>query len=155
MDINDLRKEYNRLSKLYKLPDFIYLNERFEIEKIERESGCLLRVIRKVMMEKIINSLNFIELLINPVNAPRMYFAYARTISADERKSIEEIYAAFTELSILSIEMEIDYSERKEAEAIKKISEVWNTQMPKFKTILSNMKKPAAISAKKEKSYFG
>ena len=155
MDITELKKSYDLLAKKYKLPSFENMNENFEIDKIEKDTISLLRVVRKVMMEKIVNSLSFLELLINPANTPRMYLAYAHSISADDRKTIEEIYTSLGDISLISLDLEIDYSEKSEAEVIKKIANAWNEQKPRFKKILGNMKKPNNISAKKEKTYFG
>ncbi|MEK6850682.1 MAG: hypothetical protein AABX85_03855, partial [Nanoarchaeota archaeon] len=118
MDIKELRKSYETLAKKHKLPNFEYLNENFEIDKIEKDTECILRIIRKVMMEKVVNSLSFLELLVNPSNTPRIYLAYAHSISAEDRKIIEEIYTALGNISLISLDLEIDYSEKSEAEMI-------------------------------------
>ena len=70
MGLKELKKKYADLSKKYKLPNFVNLNEDFEVEKIERDTDLLLKAIRKVMMEKIVNSMSFLEMLLNPVNSP-------------------------------------------------------------------------------------
>lgn len=155
MDVEQLKKEYAKLGKSYKLPSFKELNEEFEIDKIERESDCLLRIIRKVMMEKIVNSLGFLELILNPVNAPRIYLNFIKSVDSIDKENIEKIYSAFSELSIGSIELEIDYSEKREAEMVKKIFESWNSVKPDFKAIITSMKRPGAVINRKEKSYFG
>jgi hypothetical protein len=156
MEIKELKKAYEILAKKHGLPGFRELNENFEIDKIEKETDCLLRIVRKVMMEKIINSLNFLEMLLNPVNTPRLYANYARSMSSDDRKEIDKIYDALGKLSIASLDLEIDYSEKKEAETINNICKVWNSAKPGFRKILSSLKVPngSAVS-KKEKSYFG
>ena len=155
MELKDFKKSYSVLSKKYRLPSFEKLNENFEIDKIDKDTDYILRLIRKVMMEKIVNSLSFLELLLNPVNAPRMYLSYVRAISQDDRKNIEEIYNSLGNVSVLSLDLEIDYSEKAEAQMINEISKSWEEQKPRFRKILSNMKKPNNSSAKKEKSYFG
>ena len=63
-DLKDFRKMYEGFEKKYDLPKFTELNGDFEIDKIDKESQYFLRVIRKVMMEKVVNSLNFLEMLI-------------------------------------------------------------------------------------------
>lgn len=155
MDLKELKKQYVVLMKKYNLPAFADINENFEIDKIEKDTDCLLRLIRKVMMEKIINSLSFLDLLLNPVNTPRMYLAYARSLPIDDRKTIEEIYNVLGNISLISLDLEIDYSESKEAEMIKKIFASWQAQKSRFRKIMANMKIPNKLSAKKEKSYFG
>ncbi len=155
MTPSELKKLYIPLGKKYKLESFEYLSDNFEIDKIDRETESLLRLIRKVMMEKIVNSVNFLEMLLNPVNAPRMYLSYARSLSQEDRKVIDEIYSALGEISLLSLDLEIDYAEKKEAEMINVIVSTWESCKPKFRKILSGVKKPASAVAKKEKSYFG
>lgn len=155
MELKEIKKEYEKLAMKYKLPGFGELNENFEIEKIEIESDTFLRAVRKIMMEKIVNSLGFIEMLLNPMNAPRMYLNYLRVMTLDDKNSIDKIYSSFADLSVLSLEREVDYDEKAEAELIKKIVKTWNEAKPEFRKILTNIKKPNSTDLKKEKSYYG
>jgi len=155
MDLVDLKKEYRVFSKKYELPSFEDLNDNFEVDKIDKESDTLLRVFRKVMMEKIISSLGFVEMFFNPMNAPRMYLNYIKSMSAEDKKSIEKIHSVFSEVSLAALGREVDYSEEKEAELIKKIFESWNSVKSDFRKILKNMKNPVENSTNKNRSYFG
>lgn len=155
MELIEIKKKYLTIQKKYSLPAFDYLNQNFEIDKIDRETECLARLIRKVIMEKIVNSISFLELLMNPMNAPRMYMGYVRSLTQDDKKIIEDIYSVLGNISLASLNLEIDYSEKKEAEMINEISSVWESIKPKFRKILTDMKKPNSTLAKKEKSYFG
>mgnify|MGYP001564619655 CR=1 FL=1 len=154
VNLTEFKKQYNEFMKKYNLPSFKELNENFEIDKIDRETECILRIVRKVMMEKIVNSLGFLEMLINPMNAPRIYLSYIKSITNEDKQSIEKIYTDLGEVSLFSLDLEIDYSEKKEAELIKRVFNVWNSLKPEFRRIMENMKKPGIIE-KKEKSYFG
>jgi len=155
MDLVDLKKEYRGFSKKYELPSVEDLNDNFEVDKIDKESDTLLRVFRKVMMEKIISSLGFVEMFFNPMNAPRMYLNYIKSMSAEDKKSIEKIHSVFSEVSLAALGREVDYSEEKEAELIKKIFESWNSVKSDFRKILKNMKNPVENSTNKNRSYFG
>ncbi len=155
MNLKELKISYNELAKKYKLPNFKDLNENFEIDKIDKETDYLLRSVRKVIMEKIVNSLSFLETISNPVNAPRMYMQYAKVMSAEDKKDIDFIYSSLGEISLHSLDLEIDYSEKKEAEVIKRIFSAWSSIKPKFRSILTSMKKPNESIIRKEKSYFG
>ncbi|MBS3091659.1 hypothetical protein J4217_04415 [Candidatus Pacearchaeota archaeon] len=155
MNLKETKKEYSALAKKYKLPEFNKLNEEFEIEKLEHESETLVRAIRKIMMEKVINSMNFLEMLLNPMNAPRMYMMYVRAMQIDDKKDIDRIYDSFATLSLDALANEIDYSEKNEAELIKRIFAVWNALKPEFRRIIASIKKPISNDIKKEKSYFG
>lgn len=155
MELKDLKKEYGVLAKKYKLPSFQEVNENFEIDKIDKETDCLLRLVRKVMMEKIVNSLSFLELLLNPMNAPRIYLDYIKSSISEDKKEIDKIYTSLGALSLASLDLEIDYTEKKEAEMIRRIYDSWIALKPEFRKILKNMKHPNNIIVKKEKSYFG
>src|SRR5688572_7419537 len=108
MELECLKKEYEVLAKKYSLSSFNDLNNDFEIEKQDKQSDTLLKVIRKIVMDKIVNSITFLEMLVNPINAPRMYLPYIRAMSVEDRKSIEDIYNVLAELSLLSLDLEID-----------------------------------------------
>jgi len=154
MELSELKKEYARLMEKYGLPTFKELNESFEIEKIDKESEILLRNIRKFMMEKIVNSMNFVEMFFNSMNAPRMYLPFINTMSVEDRKIIENIYKKFAELILNSLSNEIAYSEKKEAELVIKINNVWDSVKDDFLRLIEKVGKPNSAS-KKERSYFG
>jgi hypothetical protein len=155
MELKELKEEYGKLIKEYNLPSFRELEEEFEVSKLEKESESVLRAVRKTMMEKIMNSLGFVEMMLNPMNAPQMYFVYLNSMSSEDKKSIEKIYEVLAELSIASLEREVDYDEKEEAELIKRILKTWNGIKPEFRMVLKNMKKPNHNPAKRERSYFG
>ncbi len=156
--LKDFEKQYSILAKKYSLPKFRELNEEFEIDKIDRETFCLIRLIRKVMMEKIVNSLNFLEMLLNPVNTPRVYVPYIRAMSAEDRKDIEQVYTKLGELSIESLSLEVEYNEKQESVVVKNIYSTWQSIKPKLRNIILHMQRPIkenTSGVKKEKSYFG
>lgn len=155
MELKDLKKEYAKFEKKYRLPSFRELDENFEIEKIDRESDCLLKMIRKAMMDKVVNSLNFLEMLLNPLNCPRLYMGFVRAMDSEDKKNIEDIYSILGELSVNAMYLEIEYSEKGEAEMIKKIFGGWNKSKPGFKKIIDGIKAPKSLESKREKSYFG
>ena len=155
MELKELKEHYSKLEAKHKLPSFKELNDSFEIDKIDKESDTLLRVIRKVMMEKIVNSLGFLEMLLNPMQIPRMYMFFVKVMNMDDKNIIEKIYNEFSELSMNSLECEINYNEKDEAELIKKIFKKWISQKQNFQKIFSKIKNPGNGDLKKERSYFG
>ena len=154
MNLNDLKKSYAVFEKKYKLPSFAEMNETFEIEKIRRGQETLVRTIRKTMMDKLVNSMGFVETLLNPMNAPRMHMLYLKSMGTEDKKELDKIYTSLSEIVLSSLKLEIDYSEKEEAEMIKRIFKDWNSVKPGFRKIISNMQKPVS-AAPREKSYFG
>ncbi len=153
-DLKDLKMAYGELEKKYKLPSFKEMNEDFEIDKIDKESDCTIRIVRKVMMEKIVNSLNFLEIFLNPVNAPRIYYSYLKSMGSEDKTLIEEMYGKIGALSLKSLSMELEYHEGKEAELVKESYQLWQNLKPNFAKIMKNIMNPQAVN-NKEKSYFG
>lgn len=155
MDLNNLKKNYEQSSKKYKLPSFNALNIDFEIDKLDKNTDFLLRTIRKLMMEKVVNSINFLEMLLSPINTPRMYLSYIRTMSVEDKNIIDKIYSNLADLTLFSLDLEIDSTEKKEADLIQKVFNEWNSLKPLFRQLLNNVKKPKNSVIKKERSYFG
>ena len=155
MDLKILKKEYDVLAKKHKLPNFHEINEPFDIEKIDRESLTLLKQVRKVMMEKVVNILGFVEMLLNPMNAPRVYLVYFKSMSAEDKKILEKIYSIFSDLTLASLECEINYSEKNEADIIKNIYNEWNNHTNDLNCIVANIRKPHNNDVQKERTYFG
>ena len=155
MDLKELKSKYAELAGKYKLPKFEELNENFEIERSKRIGETLLRTIRKVMMEKIVNSAGFLEFLLNPVNAPRMYMIYLKSMKQEDMKEIDKVYGELSALILSSLKLEVDYSEKGEAEAIKQIAKKWEEVKPGFRKIFSDIQKPEKSEERKEKTYFG
>jgi hypothetical protein len=154
MNVKELKKAYLEKCKKYSLPDFDKMNQDFDLEKIKRESYILLRGIRKIMTERISQSMSFLEMLMNPVNAPRMYFNYIKTIGVEEKKKLDDMHAKLVEATLISFECEMDYDEKEEAKAIKKTFDIWQELKPGFKEIFKKVRNPVAFS-KKDRGYFG
>ncbi len=154
MDLKQLQTKYAELEKRYGLPSFSAINEDFNIEKIRRGEILLARVIRKTAMDKIVSYIGFIEMLLNPMNAPRMYLVYIKQMTSEDRKLIEELYSKLSDLMLSSFKLDIVYSEKDEAEMIRRICDEWNKLKPSVMQLMENIQKPAS-SATKEKSYFG
>jgi hypothetical protein len=155
MELEEFKKAYEKLVKKFNLPNFDKLNQAFEVEKVDKVSEILLKVIRKIMVEKIVNSLGFVEMLMNPMNAPRMYHSYIKNMSKEDKEALDYIYEEFSKISIDSLEREIYYDEREEAELIKKVFKIWMEVCEKFKRILNNMKNNSGSDERKERNYFG
>lgn len=153
--LDKLKKEYGVLAKKYKLPSFSDLNSDFDIEKISPESDVLLRGVRKQMLEKVVATLQFLELLLNPVNAPRIYLPFVKQMTAEDRKLIDVVYESLGSMSLRSIVLEVGFEEKKEAKMIIEMSKDWKKIRPSLIKLLERVAKPANVINKKERSYFG
>jgi len=124
--LEKMKKDYEKLRKKYNLPGFKELNEAFDIEEAaEQETDCLLRQIRKHMMDKVVAYLRFIEMLLNPSNAPMFFFALVKGLTASDKKLLEKVYEEIGEFEISVIALDCKYSEQGEAEFINKLASEW------------------------------
>jgi len=152
-----LKKEYLKFQKKYSLPGFNVLNEDFEIEKVViLETDFLLREIRKHMSEKVTNLLRFIELLLNPINAPMFIFSFVKNLNIEDKKTLESIYKRIVEMELDLISLDTSYSERAEAEFIKRAHKEWQEIKKGLLSVHDSIKKNwKNRSSKGNKSYFG
>ncbi len=154
--LDDVKKKYGPLCKKYKLPGFDELNKEFEIEKIqEHETDYILREIRKAISEKMSAFLRFFETVLNPVMAPVFIIAALKNLENGEKQKIKEIYEAMVSVEIGTIELDVEYSEKKEAEFIIKASKKWKSIKPDILEIMKIIEKSHSISEKKGNSYLG
>ncbi|MCX8194245.1 MAG: hypothetical protein N3G19_02705 [Candidatus Pacearchaeota archaeon] len=156
-NLERIKKQYEPLKKKYKLPEFSKLNEEFEIEKIqEKETDFLLREIRRIMGDKIIAFLRFLEFFLNPQIAPLFVLTSIKNLTQKEKDSIEKIYKELANIELASVNLDINYEENKEAQFIKEILKKWQELKPQLQevseAILQIQKKSGE---KKNKSYFG
>src|SRR3989339_624100 len=106
-NIENLKKSYKKIKEKYSLPDFNELNKEFSIEKIsEIETDFLIREIRRYISEKFSNYLRFIELLLNPTNAPMFVFSITNKIQNEDRKKAQFIIDAYNTWQEIKVELQ-------------------------------------------------
>ena len=157
LSLENLKKEYKKIQNKHNLPDFKDLNEDFNIEKVaETETENLIREIRRFMGEKFSNYLRFSEAILNPVNVPMFVFSIVKTIKPEDRKKLTEIYKKLSGIEVKLIELEIEFSEKKEAEFIKESFKTWQEIKKDLLEILKTIKDRWDNKFEmNSKSYFG
>lgn len=155
--LEDLKKDYEKIRKKYSLPSFKKLNEDFQIEKIsEYETDILIREVRKFISEKFSNYLRFIETILHPINCPMFIFSIIKSLGQNEKKKLTDIYEKLVKNEIRLIEIDIDFSEEKEAKFIKESYEIWQEIKKDILEIMDVIKKNWDNKFKADKgSYFG
>lgn len=158
MTLDELKKEYKKFEEKYKLPSFSQLNEDFHIEKVlENETDYLLREIRRYIAEKFFNYLRFTETLLNPANAQSMFvFSVVKLIDSEKKKILSEIYNKLSKNEIKMMIIDMNYSERNEAEYIKESYKIWNEIKKDLLEIVKDVEKNWDNKFEgKSKGYFG
>jgi len=156
MNLKTLKESYIPLQKKHGLPEFEKLNQDFTIEKIKKETDYPLREIRRIILRRLGNYLGFIETLINPASAPSFIHIYLKNLTSEDKENMEKIYTALNEMNISAFAIELEYSEKAEADMIKMIYKKWQEIKPAFKSIFQNLQKSwSSQTERKEKTYFG
>ncbi len=155
--LTEMKQEYSKLSKKYKLPDFNELNREFEIEKIqEKETEFLLREVRRAVSEKIAAFLKFLELFMNPASAPLFILISLKDLNASEKEKVEKLYSELVKIELKSISLDIEYKEQEEANFIKDVYKKWKEFKKDLTEICNQLEKiHSKTSEKKTKNYCG
>ena len=153
----ELKKDYLEIQIRYNLPSFQELNRDFQIEKIaEYETDILIREVRKFVAEKLSNYMKFVEMIINPVNAPMSIFSLIKSIGQDDKKKLSEIYEKLVKNEIEIVELDLSFSEEKEVQYIKNSNVIWQEIKKDLLEIIGTIKKNWDNSSKKgEAGYLG
>jgi hypothetical protein len=156
-ELEKLKEDYKKIQKIHHLPDFDKLNSEFGIEKIaEVETDFLVREIARIMAEKFSNYLRFVELILNPVNSPMFIFSLIKTIGENEKKKLSEIYKVLARIELNLIELDLDFSEKKEAEFINNSYKTWMNMKKDFLEVIEKIKSNwDNKSENNNKGYFG
>jgi hypothetical protein len=141
LTLEELKKNYELLKIKYNLPEFGELNKDFWIEKIsETETDFILREIRKFITDRTTNYMRFLESMLNPSNASLFTFSFCKLLNSEEKKEIEELYKKLMKIELMIMDVDIIYSEEKEADFIKNSVKEWNDFKIKWKKIIEKVK---------------
>ena len=157
MGLDKLKESYELIRIRHNLPEFKFMNEEFQIEKIaDSETEILIREVRKYVGDKLVNYMRFIEGLLNPVNANMFIFSVVKLLDADDKKKLSDMYKELMKIEIKFIELDLDFNEEKEAVFIHDSIKFWQTTK---KDMLGVMEKINAKwddkSETNSKGYFG
>jgi hypothetical protein len=156
-DLKKLKEDYKKIQEKYSLPSFESMNEEFSIEKIaEIETDFLVREVAKVMAEKFSNYMHFVELILNPISSPLFVFSIIKTLGEEEMKRFNEIYKELAKIEVRLIELDVNFSEEKEAIFVKEAYETWKKIKKNFVEIIDKVKSNwDNKSENNTKAYFG
>jgi hypothetical protein len=139
--LEKLKQNYKNIQKIHNLPDFEKLNAEFSIEKIaENETDFLVREIARIVAEKFSNYLRFVELVLNPSNSPMFIFSILKTMGESEKKKFSELYKELAKIELNLIELDVDFSEKKEADFINNAYKKWMIMKKDLLEIIEKIK---------------
>jgi|TARA_Y100001951_G_C11183253_1_gene207193 hypothetical protein len=152
-----LKKNYLEIQTKHGLPSFEDLNKDFHIEKIaELETELLIREVRRLVGDKMVSYMRFVENLLNPVNVPMFILSIVKALNSEDKKKLSEMYKDLMKMEIVFIELDLEFSEDKESEFIKDSYKSWQGIKKDLLGILGNVKvwKKTKVDSN-NKGYFG
>jgi len=156
--LDEIKKEYSKFNKKYKLPDFHKLNTIFDIEDIDINTEFFLRRLRRSIAERISGYLRFIEIILNPSNAPMFFFKLVRKLEVSDRENLMSLYEKISKFELDMIELDLEYDEIKEAKFINKAYELFSNEVKnELLNIIKKLGNGEGFSSKENNagSYFG
>ena len=156
-NIEKLKIRYDRFREIYEVPGFIELNQIFDIEDIDCETDFLLRKVRRIISDRIAGYLRFVEIILNPSNAPMFFFKLIKKLNEEDKKQLNEIQGILGESEVEVLKLNLDYNEEKEVEFIKKAYHLFTKDInKKLLSVVEKMSNEKNGEKKQEKgSYFG
>lgn len=155
--LTDFKRDYEVLRKKYSLPDYVFMNQNFEIELLsDIETDLLVKRIRKQVNDRVSAGLRTMEIFMNPQNAPLFILNALRGFNSAEKDIINVLYKKFAQFELEAFSLENKYDEKKEGEFIKNICAEWENLTKEMEKLTSAMKIGFnKASTTSEKSYFG
>ncbi len=155
-NLDELKKQYEVLRNKYKLPSFSELNVLFDIEEISSDTELLLKKLRRVISDRISGYMRFIEILLNPSNAPMYFFKLIKKLDSSDIENLMKLYETMGKFELELIALDLDYSEKKEAEFIVKSYKLFNEIIKsKLLELIDKLIKNDSDKKDSERGYFG
>ena len=157
MEVDELKIAYANLQRKYEIPSFDELNAIFDIGKIERDSGNLLRDVRRVMVEKVAHYLRLMELMFNPSQASPIFLILLKEVTPADKHVLDKVFSAFIEIELASYKLDVGSSDADESSFIKKIYGIWNenrSELIKLLNILERNWKNNSAKNHRAREYF-
>ncbi|MEM2932965.1 MAG: hypothetical protein QW622_02035 [Candidatus Pacearchaeota archaeon] len=140
--IKELKKEYEKKRKIYKeLPSFDELNDEFEIERIteHEDTSYLLRSIRRIIVSRFVSTMDFFDGMLTTQRIAT--FITSKWISNSEKEAIYKIIETIMKLLIKTLESDLIYSEKNEAETIILLYNEWQKLKKETLKLIKNIAK--------------
>jgi len=155
--LEKLKKQYSVFMKKYDLPSFEEMNQDFEIEKLsDKETDTFSRELRRVLVDRNVSYLRFVEMFLNPSNAPMFFLGLIQNLNGEERKILNEIYIKLGKFEIEAIKLDNIYNEQEDVDFIKRFFSEWQNIKQKFGKLMVCLEKVWEREVeKKERGYLG
>lgn len=153
---NEIEKEYNNLSKKFKLPKFKEMDKEFEISTLESTSFLAKNILRKIV-EKLEFYSDLIDRVIHPDPSSLNNISEIKAFSDSEKNNMYILYKKLMKSNRNIIELILDNDEKKQTEFLNKFLNEWLNIKIDLKNYISKMKESweKETTIEQDLGYFG
>ena len=155
----EIKKEYEQLRKKHNLPSYEELDNEFELLYFSPviEVNYVLRFIRRRITDKLKGFVNFFHGIINPNPSNLISLQESKFIPQEEKEKISELINEIMVLDSKSILLDLEQSEKNDAEFIKEALKRWSKMKKTITNYVSKIKEGWESDIKEEEKshYFG
>lgn len=154
--MEDIKKEYLKLAKKYKLPNYNDIDLDFEISTIEKKE-FLLREIRRKILDKFDGIRDILECIIQPDTSSFSSMYETRIFNEEEKKKIYYMYKTLMTLDRGATIVNLRANEKEEAEYILNTFKEWQKIKPELLEFIEKIKEnwEKETSVKEDLGYLG
>ena len=122
--VNEIEKEYNKLSKKFKLPKFKEIDQEFEISNLENERFLLRDILRRVL-ERLEFYTEIIGNLVHPDASSLSSMYEIRYLSEDEKNDMYDTFKKMMKAHRSIIEVLLNNDEKQQAKFLNDVIKEW------------------------------
>jgi len=135
----DIKKQYKKLEKKYKLPSFDKFDKEFEISTLDTDD-FLLRNVRRRMNNKLTFFTQVFDTILFPNQNSLISMHEAKSFSEEEKNKIMKFYNKLMTFEREALLFDIEPDDKKEAEFIKKLWKQWSEIKKETNKLVEKMK---------------
>jgi len=153
---NEIEKEYNKLSKKFKLPKFKEIDEEFEISTLESPSFLIKNILRKII-EKLEFYIEVIGNLVHPDASSLSSMYEVRYFSDDEKNEVYSLFKKLMKADRGIIESVLNNDEKQQAKFLNTFFIEWLNMKKDLIVYITKMKESweKQSTIEQDTPYFG
>ena len=136
---NEIEKEYDSLSKKYKLPKFKDIDAEFEISSLENEKFLIKNILRGIS-EKLEFYIEFISNLVHPDGSSISSMYEIRFFSEDDKNDMYMLFKKLMKTHRNIVEMVLKNDEKEQSDFLNKFFADWQDMKKELLKHIEKMK---------------
>ena len=136
---NEIEKEYDSLSKKYKLPKFKDIDAEFEISSLENEKFLIKNILRGIS-EKLEFYIEFISNLVHPDGTSISSMYEIRFFSEDDKNDMYMLFKKLMKTHRNIVEMVLKNDEKEQSDFLNKFFADWQDMKKELLKHIEKMK---------------